>query len=364
MNIAIFNKKLIGNLAWLVIVISLLGYSAASIANESEIYFVQNINVGAESDSPAQSRGKAFSKARRKALERLLTRINIDFDVKNIESRDIEDMVIQERVVEETISENSYFAVLDIRFSKDYVESYISEHNRVVKNENKTKKLQFLLIPVLMDGNKAVVWDDENLWKTSIVDIIDQQSIENFQVIRGDIFNISIINSQNVVSIDKKQVREFFDKYGVDFVYAAFYSYNKKNLKAKLTIKGFTLQDKFQYRLGFNNTNRYNEDKVKSEVASKLIQYLSSNSLDRAEESDDGIVRIEIPVRRLTQWLAIKNRLQKSDFVTQFDVKSISKDFVKVDVVCKDAINIVQNFAKMGFNLTYRSQDVYLLTAR
>ena len=335
-------------------------------ANDVDDYLVSGIRVGAEAESPAKSRAETFTKARKIALKQLFLRLNINLDVEEISVRDILDMVLQERVLEETISGNDYFANLDVRFSKDFVQRYVDSHNSSVKNEEKARQLKFLMVPVLMDGGKPMVWEDGNSWRSSLQKVINGKNIDNFKVIEGDIFSLSVINSDNIAQVKASYIEDLLDKYRVDFVYIAFFSYNKMDSKVKLIINGFTKSNQFQYRLGFDNSSNLSNMAIQAQVAEKLLEYLSTNSLARADESDSSeeFIRLEIPVRRLSEWLEIEKRLQNSDFITSSVTRSISKDFVKVDISCGDSLNIVQNFAKIGFDLTYRSQDVYLLTVR
>lgn len=336
-----------------------------SWADQSE-YAIENIEIGASSKSPAMARKQAFYKARRIALENLFNRIEVKIDVNSMSDRDISDMVLQERVLDETISDNSYSAVMNITFSEDFVQRYLDGHSRDVENEEEAKELKFLTIPVLMEEGKVIVWDDGNDWRSSLKQAIKQENVKNFKVIDGDIFNLSVINSDTILRVEPKLIRELFDKYDVDFIYIAFFSYSKQDAKAKLSINGFTKRDRFHYRLSFNNSDHLKDNEVKSQVALKLIEYLSTNSLARAEENNQGddTVRLEIPVRRLSQWIYINHKLKTSDFITDLSVNSVSKDFIKVDIKCKNSFDVIRNFAKIGFDLTYRSQDVYLLTVK
>ena len=338
------------------------GFGSVSFAGED--YSFENIEVGAESKSPARSRVKAFSKARKEALRQLFTKLKVNIDVDDVKNADIADMVSQERVLNEVISGNSYSGSFDIVFSDNFVQRYITIHDKAIEGQEKVEKLKFLVIPVLMEKGKVIVWEGSNQWRSSLKKAIRDEGVKNFEVIEGDIFNLSVINSTNILRIEPRLIKELFDKYDVDFIYTAFFSYSKENNKAKLAINGFTKRDRFQYRLSFKNSDRLTGPEVKSQVALKLIEYLSNNSLARAQETDQGedLVKLEIPVRRLSQWIYIKSKLKNSDFINSLDVESVSRDFIKVDILCKDSLDIVRNFEKMGFNLTYRSQGVYLLT--
>lgn len=365
LNLFMNLKKIRVFAAFLVFFAYFIPFCSSSFADQND-YAIENIEAGATSKSPARARKAAFSNARRIALKQLFNNLDIRMDVDSIKDRDISDMVLQERVLSEVIEGNSYSAVMNVVFSEGFVRRYIDSRSRNEEVEEEAKELKFLTIPVLMEEGNVIVWDEENDWRLGLERAIKQENAKNFRVIDGDIFNLSVINADTILRVEPRIVRELFDKYEVDFIYIAFFSYSKKDRKAKLSINGFTKRDRFHYRLSFKNTDGLSDQEVKSQVASKLIEYLSTNSLARAEETDQGddVVRLEIPVRRLAQWIYIKHKLKTADFVTDLDVRSVSRDFIKVDIKCKDSFDVVRNFAKIGFDLTYRAQDVYLLTIK
>ncbi len=365
MNLLINLRKIGFFTAFLMFFALFVSFSNDSMADQDD-YAIENVEAGATSKSPAKAKKDTFAKARRVALGRLFEKLEVKMDANSISDRDVSDMVLQERVLDETFEGNSYSAVMNVVFSEKFVQRYLDSHYREAESEEEAKELKFLTIPVLMEEGKVIVWDEGNEWRSSLRSAIKRENAKNFRVIDGDIFNLSVINADTILRVEPKVVRELFDKYSVDFIYIAFFSYNNHDRKAKLSINGFTKRDRFHYRLSFNNADRLSDNEVKSQVASKLIEYLSTNSLARAEETSEGddVVRLEIPVRRLEQWIYIKHQLKTNDFVTDLNVKSVSKDFVKVDIKCKDSFDLIRNFAKIGFDLTYRAQDVYLLTVK
>ena len=69
----------------------------------------------------------------------------------------------------------------------------------------------------------------------------------NFSTIQSDIDNLSIVNSQNVTKLEARDLEPLFDRYRVDVIYLAFFSYDRAIGKASVLVRGFERMRKFLY---------------------------------------------------------------------------------------------------------------------
>lgn len=339
-------------------------FGSNSYADE---YYVESVQSYADSSSPALSRRKASIKARKIALSKLFQRIDFDeVAAENLGDSQILDLILEEKVMNEVFSANSYSASFNIRFSEDFVGNFLKTYKKQQKFENEISSMKILMVPIISEGSEMVIWGEKNSWAQAIEKEIKNRSLDNFEVIKADIHNMSVINSYNIARVDKELIEEIYSKYQVDLIYFLFYNYDKISRRAKLTVRGYSKSDGDEYRLAFSNKSRLAKSFVQTHVAQKLLDYIKTDGLRLAakENIDDSAIRIEVPVRRLSEWIAIDRILRNSAVITSYKVESISKDFVKIDIKTKNSMNIIDDFAKMGFDLAFRSQDVYLLTVR
>ncbi len=332
---------------------------------ENSKYLIDDIYVNVEGDSPANAKDLGFMSARKKAFSVLLARIGYDLNfMEKVDNSEISNLVRFEQVFDEKFSGNNYSAKFKIYFAKDFVDDLFLKKNYAIKNLETTQDLRFLIIPVKMTSTKNLLWESQNNFRKFTENVVENNKIKNFNIIEADIENLAMLNSENVTKLDFKDLEYFFEKYKIDVIYVAFFSYDENISKASVLVRGFERLRKFQYRLGFINSNKLSDEDLTQKVSEKVVDYLSKLQIEeiRAQGLDKDMVRIEIPVRNLEQWLMVQEKIEKSGFVTKIDIESVSRDYVKIAVLSENSLNIVDYFAKIGFRLTPRSQNVYLLT--
>jgi hypothetical protein len=354
-------NKLMVFLTFLVIFGGFLSDSHAVSAK----YQIEDVSVSVVGDSPAEARNLAFVDARRKAFAILLSRLTLDADIINEVSNDeIARMVRSERIFDEKIFANNYSGTFKIEFAKDFVDDLLLRMKASQVATETADELKFLVIPVKILQDKILLWESGNDFRASVQNTITSKKLMNFSTIQSDIDNLAIVNSQNVTKLEARDLEPIFDRYRVDVIYLAFFSYDRTIGKASVLVRGFERMRKFQYRLSFINSENLGNSELVQRVGFKVTNYLVDLKLEeiRAQGIERDMVQIEIPVRNLGQWLAVEKRIERSGFVSKIEIESISRDYVKIAVLCDDSLNVDEGFAKMGLSLSKKSPNVYLLT--
>lgn len=333
---------------------------------QSNKYIIENINIDVESESSAMARNLAFNEARKKAFVVLLNRLNKNDDfAADISDEEITRLVRSEQVVNEKIYKNRYRANFQIYFAKDFVDDLFLRKKEELKKTETASDLRFLLIPVKMTINKNLMWEQENNFKKYVSQSVIEQKVKNFTIISADIENLAQINAQNITSLDFDSLNYLLDKYQADIIYLNFFSYDEKMKKASILIRGFEKKHKFQYRLSFINSNNLPDDELVAKVSSKMVDYLSDLKIEeiRAQSFEKDMIKVQIPLRSLSQWLLIKERIENNKIISRLEIQSVSRDMAKIILSTDDSLNIVEIFAKMGLTIRPKSQNVYLLTS-
>ena len=108
------------------------GFGSVSFAGED--YSFENIEVGAESKSPARSRVKAFSKARKEALRQLFAKLKVNIDVNDVKNADA----------------LAIFGPAEtyLKFQKELLENYLEIGKKIkeVRNEDSMTKNQTIAL--------------------------------------------------------------------------------------------------------------------------------------------------------------------------------------------------------------------------
>lgn len=340
------------------------GFLVKNVQSE-EIYNISEVFVNVEGESPADARTLGFQRARKEAFATLLVRLGVDINfIDEVKNEEITSLVRSERVFDEKYFGNNYSANFTVYFAKDFVDDLFLRKKMVNIKKKSAKDVKFLMIPVKRLLNRNLLWESGNDFRNYVKESVASKEIRNFIIPEADIDNLAVVSAQNVAKVGAKDVDYLLDKYGADIAYIAFYSYDAPIRKASVLVRGFEGSRRFQYRLSFINSNGLDEDRLVKKVSSKVVEYLSELKLEeiKTQGVDKDMVAIEIPVRNLGQWMMVKKRIERSSFVHKMEIKSVSRDFVKITVLCEDSLNIQAGFAQMGFNLTPRSQNLYLLT--
>lgn len=349
------------------LIISVFVCFKISAQEERDIYTVEDVAVNVSGNSPAGARNLAMKAARKDAFMILLTRLSLDIAViDSITEDEIMDMVRSEQVFNEKILGNNYIGSFTIVFAKDFVDNVLARKNTKEIVKTHEKPLSFVIIPVEVLQEKNLLWESGNNWRKYVSSSIIENKARNFRVIEDDIENITLIDQDNISRISAIEVEPLFSKYKVDIVYVAFFSYDDQKQKASVLIRGFDKLRRFQYRLGFLNSDNMNLQDLQIKVAGKMMEYLSKLKTEdiRMQGIARDILRFEIPVTSLSQWLLIKNIIENSGLVSKVSVESISRDYVYALASYGSSAEASYAFDKIGISLFKKGNNNYLLTLK
>ncbi len=276
-------------------------------------------------------------------------------------------MVRSEQVFDEKISSTTYAATFSISFAKDFVEHILAQKNQASPEpvaapvEEKTGSV---VIPVRILQRKTLLWEGSNDWRTSVRKAL--YGHDDFVIPTPDSENIAIVNGANVNQVSKEELAPLFSKYQSSAIYFLLFSFDNVNNKVSVTVRSFNKLHKSQARLSFVNSEKLDDQELMDKVASKSVEYLLG--LKNSEKTFDGerVLALEIPITKLGDWLMIKGRIEGNSLISKLNIESISADYVKasVTVITPPDVDIADSFARIGFDLTQKNSNIYLLTIK
>ncbi len=335
-------------------------FQGVSYAVENSPYMVEGVNISVTGKSPTDARNAAIASGRRDAFLILLTRLEIATKVADTVSNDeISDMVRSEQIDAEKIAGNNYSATMNIMFAKDFVEHILAK--KAVKKAEKSGET-YVLLPVKITKRSMLLWEDDNNWRKAIEKTIAKKGQGKFVVPDADLSNIAVISSTNVALLDYVAVEPLLFKYKSESVYTLFFSYDEIENKVNISVTYLRKLQKKQVKLNFVNVDQLSFDALLEKVANKTIDYLLS-SQNTDSKATSSIVKIQIPVSTLSNWMIAKSRIENSNLVTQINIESISRDMAVITVnYPNNGTDIVQEFMRVGINLIKKTDNLYVLT--
>ncbi len=334
-----------------------LGYAAGQ-----DIYVVENVITSIAGKSPTDARNQAIASARRDAFLILLTRLELNTKMADtVNNQEIAEMVRSEQIEGEKISGNTYSGNFNITFAKDFVDHILAQKN-LPRSEAK-KEGTYLLIPAKIVKQKIILWEENNDWKKAITKNINGNKKNKFIVPEADMADISLINRDNILNSDYSTLEPIINKYKAEAAYILIFSFDEIENKVNINISYIRKLQKKQIKLSFVNADHLDYSSLMEKVSNKTIDYLINAQVIEKTSPSLGLVYIEIPISNFENWFLIKNRIEKSNLVSQFNIESISKDYAVITIKYVDNDKtIIEAFGEIGLQLNQAREGHYILS--
>lgn len=338
-----------------------LAVSAPSYAADNNIYVVSGVVVTASGKSPQDARNAAAASARRDGLLILLSRLEISTSTAdNISNEEISDMVRSEQIDGEKIAGNTYSATFNIIFAKDFVSHILAKKN-LKKPETKSAET-YLLLPIKVTKRETLLWEETNDWKKEVEKNLSAKGQKKFIVPDNDLSNIAAVNISNIKMIDYVALEPMLFKYKADAAYVMLFSYDTIENKVTINVSYIRKLQKKQIKLGFVNVDHLSYEALLAKVTEKALNYLNTSQNSENKAVAASLVRIQIPITSLENWMLIKNKIENSNLINQLNIESISRDFAVISVNYNDpSTEITEAFALVNINLVKKSENFYSL---
>ena len=347
----------------------LSSYSSSALADSPSPYFIENVSANAVSKSAGDAKTLATTSARRDAFLILLTRLSLAPALADsISNDDIFDMVLSEQITEEKIAGNNYSATFHVKFAKNAVDKILKAKTSDSSNAPVVEPSEesYLIIPVKVlkknSPDKYLLWESNNDWRSAIGKTLREKSLSKFIMPDDDIANISVLNHDMIDKIEYQQIESIFSRYKASAAYIIFFYYDSIENKASITVQNIRKLQKKQVKLSFVNVDRLAYDALLKKVSEKTIEYLIGSQSASNLRSNNRLVKIEVPITSLGNWLMVKSKLESSNLISQLNIESISRDYVNISVNYLDyRVDIIDSFTKSGFFLDRKNENSYLL---
>lgn len=320
---------------------------------------VENVAVNVLGKSPTDARNLAVATAQRDAFLVLLTRLEINTSIADsVNNEEVSDMVMSQQIDGEKIAGNNYSANFKITFAKNFVDHILTKKNLAQTAQKSSDN--YLLIPVKMVNHQPVLWEPNNDWKRSIENNLSKERAPKFVTPQADIENISTVNRDNISAANFSDLEPMLVKYGALAAYTMFFSYDEIENKVSINVFYIRKLQRKQIKLSFVNIDRLSYEALINKVASKTIDYLINSQNPEIKDNSANLIRIQIPVKNLSNWLMTKNKIENSGLVSQLNIESISRDYALISVAYQNYNQeISEAFLAINLSLEQKGENYY-----
>jgi hypothetical protein len=237
--------------------------------------------------------------------------------------------------------------------SKDEIEKSVDENS-------------YLIIPIKTTIDQTLIWEEENDWKWSWKIFIKNNEYPQIKLPKGDVEDIGNFNIETIKNNDFSDFGTSFYKYGTGSIVLAYFDFDSIENKVNIDLVTIQKSKNHQVRLEFVNVNQLSMHELVQKVIKKTADYLIKNNEepDLSKSSPEN-TNIDILVSDLKEWVSVKNELENSDLISNLQIKSISKDLVKINVdYGADKDDIITSFEKKDLFLKSKPEGGYFLSLK
>lgn len=331
------------------------------------VYNIESISSKAIGKSPSGAKNIATTNARRDAFMVLLMRLQIPIaTADDVTNDEIAEMVRSEQIVDEKFVGNSYSANYNITFAKDFVDHILNSKN---KNEAEIAKLSdkenYVVIPIKMIRKRPLIWEQENDWMAMFKRVINKNnSGKQFIVPEGNFENVAIVNGQNVNNISYDDLQKIIENYNAQSIYLLYYNLDEIANKALVEVTYLRKLQKKQFRLSFVNVDHLPYNDLVIRVAERTFEYIKNNPIGSDNALNKNFIDLFIRISSIDDWLNMKNTFDKAKFVDSYEIKSISKDQVKLSInYLNTQTPFEKELQKLGLNFSKRDESSFDINA-
>lgn len=337
---------------------------------KTSLYQIEAISSKASAKTPVASKALALKNARRDAFMVLLMRLQLPIaTADNISDDEISEMVRSEQIVDEKIAGNNYSANFNITFAKNFVDHILNKKTseQDSKNPNFTipKDDSFIVVPIKIAKKRPLVWEQENDWRHIFERVISKNNLQkSFIIPEANSENIASINGQNVNTASFANFERILEKSSSQGVYLLLYNLDEIENKVMVEVQYFRKNLKKQFRLSFINVERLPYNDLLIKVAERSIDYLKNNPIGSDNALNKNEISLFVRIASLSDWLNIKNIIEKSNLIDGIEINSISKDEAKIKVnYINTQISIEEGLRKLGLVFSKRNSTAFDINA-
>jgi hypothetical protein len=318
--------------AGLALLLAVLALPAAA----AEFLEVRGIKVDVTAESAAAARQKAHAEGEVKAFETLLARLVPGGErdrLPRLSAGEVSALVADFSVAEEKTSAVRYIATLDFRFRANRVRDLLGGYGVTMAA---SPPPPVVIVPVLHAAGGTVLWDDPNPWRHAWEQRGNRDAAVPIVVPPGDLGDIASIDPDRAMAGDAQSLNALAARHGAaDAVVAVAALANDGPGGAPRVEITYTRYD--GGRPAFRGTKTI-VGKQGDRVADLLAQAAAAIDADLQERgagrpsprAEAAVATVAIPVSQLSDWLAMRSRLERLPAVRRVELLMLSRQWVRI----------------------------------
>lgn len=355
---AFLRRRLAGGL---VLALALLPLVAAAQAVDSrqDVFTIAGVPVDATAASAAAAREQARAEGQRIAFGKLLERLTLAADRNRLPKASdatLNELVRGFEVARERRSGVRYLAEYTFHFHPIGVRRFLRQAN-IPFAETPSKPL--IVLPVLREGETAVLWDDTNRWRDAWSQRTPQPSLVPLTLPLGELADVSAIDGPAAVAGDDLRLQAIAQRYGGGDVLVAQAVLTGANDDRKLVVTATRyVPGSPGHEQSWSNTYVALPKESEADLLGRGADgtaitmeeaWKAANVLDF---NQNGTLHAHVPAANLQEWIAVRDRLTDIPAVRGSDLLALGRDGAEV------IIHYVGDAAQLRLALAQRDLEL------
>ncbi len=311
----------------------MLGLGRAAADDQPDPYSA-TVKVDATADSAAAARTTARTEGQRRALDEVIQRLTGSTDLSKLPKLDdqtITNLVDSFEVADEKMSQVRYLADYTFHFRRSRIRQLLRNADIAFSD---TPEKPVVVVPVLQDGDKLMLWDDPNPWRDAWNEAPAASGPTKLSLPLGGVGDLTAIDAEQARSGDAQALSDIAQHNGGDVALVALAAERRQDGR----LAGLDISLK-RYRLGQPGDSRTDSvdahpgesdgDFFKRAVVAAVadIEHGAAPPADK-----EASLAVTVPIASLGDWVELQRRLAAVPGIRRVDLLSLSRQQAKVQI--------------------------------
>jgi Uncharacterized protein conserved in bacteria (DUF2066) len=308
----------------LVLLAIVAGEASAQVASGNS-YTIGGVDVDVTGADAIQARQQGIREAQRKAVKLLVERMVAPEDrarVPPVDNARLEGMIRGVEFASERTAANRYIGTLNVVFSAEPVNAWLREGGISVAE---TVARPALVIPLWKGKNGVEPLDDHNAWRDAWRGLDTAASAVPVTLVRGDQLDQNALSVEEAYVGDVAALSRLNERYHTPTIIVATLEGDKSS--GALTVGGVRYDTQTGARSELPRMTVADENQL-ADAAKKIHAKLDEDWRNIAVVRRDSQAGLDVvvPIRELSDWVQIRQRLGAIPAVKSVTVRSLESD--------------------------------------